>query len=786
MLKPFLPVAGLALLLAAPALAQTTNSGTDKFAQLETLLPTPNSYRTASGAPGTDYWQQRADYNIRVKLDDEKQAITGSEDITYTNLSPDVLTYLWVQLDQNILDKNSITTATQVGQIQDRMPFQAMEYLQRSEFEGGFKIAEVKMKGGKALPYVINHTMMRVDLPTPLRPKQAVTFSIAWSYNISDQLKINQRSGYEYFPEDKNYLYEIAQFYPRMAVYSDNQGWQHKQFLGNGEFALPFGDYRVSITAPADHVVGATGVLQNPNDVLTSAQRQRLEKAKGAKTPVLIVSQQEAEKAETGRAKGTKTWTYAAKDVRDFAWASSRKFIWDAMGITQKGKPVMCMSYYPKEGNPLWGKYSTEVVAHTIKTYSKYTIDYEYPVAISVHGPVGGMEYPMLCFNGGRPEKDGTYSAERKYGMISVIIHEVGHNFFPMIINSDERQWSWMDEGLNTFTQYLTEQEWERNYPSRRGEPKNIVDYMRTGKNLQTPIMTNSESVLQFGPNAYAKPATGLNILRETILGRELFDYAFKEYARRWAYKHPTPADFFRTMEDASGTDLDWFWRGWFYTTEASDLAITGVKWYSVDSKNPEIENARKRELINQAPQTLSQQRNLQDIKRTLVDEKPELKDFYNNYDPLATTDADKQRYQQMVKGLTPEQQQRLNAGLNFYEVSLKNVGGLTMPVIVQMTYQDGKQEKMTIPAEIWRKNNAEVTKVFITEKPVVSFVLDPNLETADIDLSNNAWPQKATPSRFELFEQQQRTQPNPMQQQTSMQKLEQKPAGSSTGGGTN
>jgi hypothetical protein len=787
MLKPYLLAAGLAALLALPAAAQTTNSGTDKFAQLETLLPTPNSYRTASGAPGTDYWQQRADYNIRVKLDDEKQAITGSEDITYTNLSPDVLTYLWVQLDQNILDKNSITTATQVGQIQDRMPFQTLDYLQRSEFDGGFKISEVKMKGGKALPYVINHTMMRVDLPTPLRPKQAVTFSISWSYNINDQTKINQRSGYEYFVEDKNYLYEIAQFYPRMAVYSDNQGWQHKQFLGNGEFALPFGDYRVSITAPADHVVGATGVLQNPNDVLTSAQRQRLEKAKTAKTPVLIVSQQEAEKAETGRAKGTKTWTYAAKDVRDFAWASSRKFIWDAMGIMQKGKPVMCMSYYPKEGNPLWGKYSTEVVAHTIKVYSKYTIDYEYPVAISVHGPVGGMEYPMLCFNGGRPEKDGTYSADRKYGMISVIIHEVGHNFFPMIINSDERQWSWMDEGLNTFTQYLTEQEWERNYPSRRGEPKNIVDYMRTGKNLQTPIMTNSESVLQFGPNAYAKPATGLNILRETILGRELFDYAFKEYARRWAYKHPTPADFFRTMEDASGTDLDWFWRGWFYTTDASDLAITGVKWYSVDSKNPEIENARKREMINKAPQTLSQQRNLQDIKRTLVDEKPELKDFYNTYDPLATTDADKQRYQQMAKGLSPEQQQRLNAGLNFYEVSLKNLGGLTMPVIVQMTYQDGKQEKVTIPAEIWRKNNAEVTKVFVTEKPVVSFVLDPNLETADIDLSNNAWPQQAAPSRFELFEYQQRQQPNPMQQQqTSMQKMEQKPAGSSTGGGTN
>ncbi|WP_139924566.1 M1 family metallopeptidase [Hymenobacter sp. DG01] len=787
MLKPTLLAAGLAALLALPAAAQNTNSGTDKFAQLETLLPTPNTYRTASGAPGNEYWQQRADYNIRVKLDDAKQSISGDEDITYTNLSPDVLTYLWVQLDQNILDKNSITTATEVGQIQPRMSFQALDYLQRSEFDGGFKIAEVKMKGGKALPYVINHTMMRIDLPTPLRPKQSVTFSIKWAYNINDQTKINQRSGYEYFPEDKNYLYEIAQFYPRMAVYSDNQGWQHKQFLGNGEFALPFGDYRVSITAPADHVVGATGTLQNASEVLTSAQRQRLEQAKNSQKPVLIVSPLEAEQAEQKRAKGTKTWTFAAKNVRDFAWASSRKFIWDAMGIKQNGTPVMCMSYYPKEGNPLWGKYSTEVVAHTIKTYSKFTIPYQYPVAISVHGPVGGMEYPMICFNGGRPEKDGTYSADRKYGMISVIIHEVGHNFFPMIVNSDERQWTWMDEGLNTFVQYLTEQEWERNYPSKRGEPANIVAYMQTDKSLQTPIMTNSESVLQFGNNAYGKPATGLNILRETIMGRELFDYAFKEYATRWAYKHPTPADFFRTMEDASGVDLDWFWRGWFYTTEHTDLAINGVKWYTVDSKNPEIENARKREMINKAPQSISQQRNLQDIKKTLVDDKPELKDFYNSYDPLSTTEADKQRYQQLVKGLSPEQQQRLSQGLNFYEVSLTNKGGLTMPVIVQMTYEDGKQEIMNIPAEIWRKNNAEVTKVFITEKPVVSFVLDPFLQTADTDLSNNAYPQRAQPSRFELFEQQQRAQPNPMQQQSALQQKEQKPVnGATSTGGTN
>ena len=772
--------AGLVLAVAGQqaATAQTTNSGTDKFAQLETMLPTPNSYRTASGAPGRDYWQQRADYDIKVTLDDAKQAITGRETITYTNLSPDVLPYLWVQLDQNILDKNSVTTATQVDQLQDKMSFQGLEGM-LSNFDGGFKIESVTGNDGKTLKTVVNHTMMRVDLPSPLQPRQSVSFNVKWHYNISDQLKINERSGYEYFPEDKNYLYEIAQFYPRMAVYSDNQGWQHKQFLGNGEFTLPFGDYKVSITAPADHIVGATGTLQNASQVLTAAQQKRFEQAKTAKKPLLIVSQDEAVKNESSHATGTKTWNFAAKNVRDFAWASSRKFIWDAMGISQNGKPVMCMSYYPKEGNPLWGQYSTQVVAHTIKTYSKFTIPYAYPVAISVHGPVGGMEYPMLCFNGGRPEKDGTYSAERKYGMISVIIHEVGHNFFPMIINSDERQWTWMDEGLNTFCQYLTEQEWERNYPSRRGEPRNIVSYMLTDKSLQTPIMTNSESVLQFGPNAYGKPATALNILRETVMGRELFDFAFKTYATRWAYKSPQPADFFRTMEDASAVDLDWFWRGWFYTTEHTDMALESVKSYNASTNNPQVENARQQQLQAAAAPSISAQRNSTDIAKTLVDEKPELKDFYNNYNPLEVTAADQQRYTAYLGTLSDEQRQRLGDAQNFYELSLRNVGGLVMPVIVQLTYADNSTEIQTIPAEIWRKNNEKVTKVIVTKKPVISFVLDPFQQTADTDLSNNAFPRQPSASRFELFQQQQQAQPNPMQQNSSsMQKLEQKPGG--------
>ncbi len=756
--------------LAAPfaALAQD-NTDQSKFRQLGQELPTPNTYRTASGAPGHQYWQQRADYTIKVELNDENQSITGAETITYTNNSPDVLSYLWVQLDQNIYEPKSIANLTSTATLRDRMSTAtAMEYLAREQFDGGFKIKSVKDRGGKGLRFTINNTMMRVDLPTPLKPKQSFTFSIDWYNNINNQLTLGGRSGYEYFPADGNYLYEMAQWFPRMAVYDDVNGWQHKQFIGSGEFALPFGDYKVSITVPADHVVAATGELQNANQVLTSAQQKRWADAAKATKPTLIVTQEEATQAEKAKATAKKTWTYAAKNVRDFAWASSRKFIWDAMNVHVGGKNILAMSYYPKEGNPLWGQYSTEAVAHTLRVYSKHTIDYPYPVAISVHGPVGGMEYPMISFNGYRPEADGTYADRTKYGLISVIIHEVGHNFFPMIINSDERQWTWMDEGLNTFMQYLAEQEWERDYPSRRGEPKNIVDYMKSAKDTQVPIMTNSESVLQFGNNAYGKPATALNVLRETVMGRELFDYAFKEYANRWAFKHPMPADFFRTMEDASGVDLDWFWRGWFYTTDHTDISVEGVKWYSIDSQDPAFANNQKREQLNKAPQTLSQQRNLQDIPKTLVDEKPELKDFYNSYDPLATTATDIERHKRFLAALSPEERKVLDSGLNFYEVGFKNIGGLVMPLVVRMEFEDGTEEIVHVPAEIWRYNNEEITKVFVTEKPVVSFTLDPFLQTADTDLSNNAYPRHMAPSRFEIFKQNSQPQQNPMQRQRS------------------
>ncbi|MGH8854978.1 MAG: M1 family metallopeptidase, partial [Telluria sp.] len=598
----------------------------------------------------------------------------------------------------------------------------------------------------------INKTMMRIDLPQPLKPGARVSFSLAWNFNIPEMKVLGRRTGYER-SDDGNDIYEVAQWFPRMAAYYDVKGWQNKQYMGDGEFTLEFGDYDVQLTVPADHIVASTGELQNLDAVLSAAQRERLRQARTAKKPVIIVTQAEAEAAEKARSKATRTWHFRANNVRDFAFASSRKFIWDAQGVKSGDKTVLAMSYYPKEGNPLWEKYSTAAVIHTIEQYNKYSFDYPYPTAISVNGPVGGMEYPMISFNGPRPVKDKktgeiTYSKGTKYGLISVIIHEVGHNYFPMIVNSDERQWTWMDEGLNSFLQFLAEQAWEEDYPARRGEARNIADYMRSTN--QVPIMTNAESTLQRGNNAYAKPATALNILRETVLGRELFDFAFKEYSERWKFKRPTPADFFRTMEDASGTDLDWFWRGWFYTTDAVDVSVDGVTEYTVSSQDPEVEKAWARARKQEEPVAIIDQRNKGMPRR--VDAYPELKDFYNAHDEFTVTNKDRNKFNETVAGLEDWEKALLKEGKHLTLVDFSNKGGLVTPLIVELQLKSGKKQIERIPAEIWRYSPTKVTKLFVTDEPIVGLVQDPYWETADIDQANNAWPRKPVPSRLELF----------------------------------
>ncbi|MEC8635182.1 MAG: M1 family metallopeptidase [Bacteroidota bacterium] len=729
-----------------------TQVNESKFKQLGQALPTPNVYRTASGAPGHEYWQQQVDYNIEVTLDDENQRIDGEERILYKNNSPDELRYLWLQLDQNVRALDSDSYKIRESRINERSSFGSIQGLEPS-FDGGFKIQYVGDETGRPLKYTINKTMMRIDLPAPLKPGGTFVFDVAWWFNINDRMQDGGRSGYEYFEEEDNYLYTIAQFYPRLVVYMDNEGWQNKQFLGSGEFTLNFGDYHVEITVPADHVVASTGVLKNEKSVLTPTQRKRLQQArKTYDQPVMIVNEDEARTAEQGKKSGTKTWIFDAENVRDFGWASSRKFIWDAMAVKVGNKSPLAMSFYPKEGNPLWEQYSTKAVAQTLKTYSKFTIDYPYPVAISVHTKWIGMEYPMICFNGGRPEPDGTYTERTKIGMISVIIHEVGHNFFPMIINSDERQWTWMDEGLNTFVQYLTEKEFDRDYPTRRGAARDIRNYMGGDKSRISPIMTNSESIYQFGNNAYGKPATALNILRETIMGRELFDYAFKEYSRRWAFKHPSPADFFRTMEDASGVDLDWFWRGWFYSTDHVDIALDEVKWYQIDTQDPEVEAAFDRGAAAREPADIALIRDEEFIPTSYIEADPTLNDFYTTTDPFMVLELDKVEYEERLAYLSDEEKALLASGKNYYEITFRNEGGLVMPLILQFEYEDGTQEIRRIPAEIWKMSEPTVTKVFMTEQPAAQITLDPMLETADVDMDDNYWPPRPQPTRFELF----------------------------------
>ena len=730
------------------------NPWNDKFRQMgPDEMATPNTYRTASGAPGTDYWQQQVDYKMKIRLDDDIQKIHGEETITYHNNSPDVLYYLWIQLDQNIYAKDNNSAKIEQMKISDQMQTNDLIDLY-PWFDGGFKLDKVADAAGKDLPYIVNQTMMRIDLPKPIQPGQSYSFQINWNYNINDRMRLGGRSGYEYFDTDKNYLYTIAQYYPRLVAYMDYSGWQHKQFLGSGEFTLDFGNYEVALTVPSDHIVAASGVLQNPKDVLTADQLSRYNKAKTSTEPVIICTQDEAIAREKGHEKAMKTWVFKAENVRDFAFATSRKFIWDAQSVDINGKKPMAMSFYPKEGNPLWEQYSTRVVAHTLKSYSAHTIDYPYPVAISVHAKWIGMEYPMICFNGGRPEADGTYSEGTKTGMLSVIIHEVGHNFFPMIINSDERQWTWMDEGLNTFCEYLAEKEWDREFPIRRGPARNIVDYMKGDKTKMSPIMTNSESIYQFGNNAYGKPATGLNILRETIMGRELFDYAFKEYCRRWAFRHPTPEDFFRSMEDASAVDLDWFWRGWFYTTEHCDMNLKSVREFTINGHDPKVEKALLKSKADAQPADISLTRDKQEGIIPIVDQNPVTRDKYNDDNPYAVTAEDEKKYEEYKKNLTPEELKLLNETNYFYELTVENVGGLLMPLIFEFTFEDGTKQIERIPAEIWKMSEASASKVFRFGKKVTNIALDPLLETADVELNNNFWPTRNVPSQFELFKQ--------------------------------
>jgi hypothetical protein len=764
------------------AINQTKGDFEDKFRQLDESLPTPNVYRNAAGEPGHEYWQQQVDYKIKAKLDEDKRRIEASQDITYHNNSPDTLKYLWVQLDQNKFRNDSMSAMTTTfGGIGNRGPATSsassskpaqlsLGALRRQQFTDdnilGYDIQSVKDKKDKNLKHTIVGTNMRIDLPAPLKPGEKVKFSIDFAFNIVEEDAVSARSGYERFPDDErkggNDIFLLAQWFPRLHAYTDYEAWTNKEFIGRGEFTLEFGNYDVELTVPADHIVSSTGALQNPKNVLTSTQRKRLKEAEIADRIVFIVTEEEALENEKSVTDKSKTWKFRAENVRDFAWASSRKFMWDARGHQQGGSDqpiVMAMSFYPKEGGDLWKKYSTEAVIQTLEVYSRFSFDYPYPVAQSVNGPVGGMEYPMITFNGPRTElqDDGsrTYSQAEKRFLIGVVIHEVGHIYFPMIVNSDERQWTWMDEGLNSFLDGVAGREWDPTVPWGV-EPRDITSYMKSTN--QVPIMTQSDSVLRLGPNAYTKPAAALNILRETILGRELFDFAFKEYAQRWKYKRPTPSDFFRTMEEASGVDLDWFWRGWFYSTDHVDISLDKISKLRLDTKNPDIDFNRLRQEELDKPMSLTDERNKATGQKLWVERFSDITDFYDENDRFSVTNKERNKYNKFVKDLKPWEkavfERAVKEDKNYYVLEFSNKGGLVMPIILELTFADGSTENQYIPAEIWRRTPKAVNKMIITDtdKELVSVTVDPRWETADVDVSNNHYPRQIIPSRIEAY----------------------------------
>ena len=766
--------------LHADAIKQTKGNFEDKFRQLDEVLPTPNVYRNAAGEPGHQYWQQQVDYTIAARLIEDQRRLEATQDITYYNNSPDTLKYLWVQLDQNKFKDDSMSALTTtfggIGNrgpgtksISDDEPAQiSLSALRRQQFvddtELGYTISRVVDGLGNALSYTTVGTLMRVDLLTPLKSGERTRFTMDFAFNIVEEDAVSARAGYEHFPDDAreggNDIFLLAQWFPRLAAYTDYEAWTNKEFIGRGEFTLEFGNYDVSLTVPADHIVSATGVLQNPKDVLTEEQQRRLEQAKTAERTVFVVTEEEALENEKAGTSDSKTWRFTAKNVRDFAWASSRKFMWDARGYQQGGDVmpvVMAMSFFPKEGGDLWKKYSTESIIHTMDVYTRFSFDYPYPVAQSVNGPVGGMEYPMITFNGPRTElqDDGsrTYSQAEKRFLIGVVIHEVGHIYFPMIVNSDERQWTWMDEGLNSFLDGVAGREWDPTIPWGV-EPRDITGYMKSS--VQVPIMTQSDSVLRLGPNAYTKPAAALNILRETILGRELFDFAFKEYAQRWMYKRPTPSDFFRTMEEASGVDLDWFWRGWFYTTDHVDISVDRVYQLRLDTQDPDIDFARERQEELDKPKSLTDERNKSEGKELWVDRFSDINDFYDENDRFTVTNKERNSYKKFLKDLKPWERKALERAVaedkNYYVMDFSNHGGLVMPIILEMTFTDGSTDMMRIPAEIWRRTPKAVSKLIITDKELASVTVDPRWETADVDTQNNHYPRQIIKSRIESY----------------------------------
>ena len=524
--------------------------------------------RAATGEPGVGYWQNRADYKIVVSLNDVTNEIKGSVTISYKNNSPHALPFVWLQLDQNLFKKDSRGSA--------RLPVDGKSRYgdAKSEFEGGYKISSVKLVNDNTkADYIISDTRMQLRLPKPMKAGDAIKIQIDYSFILpeygADRCGIQKARNGD--------IYAVAQWYPRMCVYDDVEGWNTAPYLGPSEFYLEYGDFDFTITAPSTHIVVAGGELQNPEQVMTATQISRMNEAKISDKTVIIRSAQEVTQATSRPVGKTLSWQFKLKNARDVSWASSKSFIWDAAKINlPDGKTGLAMSVYPEEsdGQAKWGR-STEYVKASIENYSKRWFAYPYPVAVNVATNIGGMEYPGIVFcayNAGRAD------------LFGVTDHEFGHTWFPMIVGSNERKYGWMDEGFNTFINTLAAEDFNKGEYNNPLPPEILFPYIFNPSSESVMNTPDAMKELNIGAALYIKPGYALGLLRNHILGADRFDYAFREYIRRWAYKHPTPWDFFRTMENASGENLGWFWKGWFIENYKLDQAITDVSFRAAEN----------------------------------------------------------------------------------------------------------------------------------------------------------------------------------------------------------
>lgn len=710
----------LAIAVSAVAHAEAT-----PFSPLGSLVDPPSATRGADGRPTSTYWQQHIAYDIDATLDVERRVINAQAELRYTNNAPQALDAIWFEISPEATTKDAIAHRSATINVDSASVRDLRGLREQEERGGGLVVSSVADSEDRPLAFEARGTQLRVALPRPLASGQTVRIKLAWRVALVDLDRKGGRTGYMLLSSGDP-IFHIAQWYPQPVAFTDYGGWRNVPFVDHGEFAPELGDYNVSLTLPAGQLVAATGVLTNEADVLTGVERTRLARLRQGKVTEIVTA---AEAATKRRSSETRTWRFAARNVRDFALAASLRYRWDA---TLAGtSAVRAMTFYPSEASALWRPLALPAIGHALDVYGRMTFDYPYPVVQAAFGPNDGMEHTMLAFSRYPPDgPNGTYSRERKRDFLWVLTHEVGHNWFPLIVNSDERAWTWMDEGLTSYLETLATLEWSGDYTTRPNLPAMLgAEREATGRQ---PPMTPANAVVDLFPTQYHRPAAALQVLRELVLGRETFDRAFRAYARAWMFKRPTPGDFFRTINQESGADLDWFWRAWFFSTDHVDLSLERVAALRLVAVPADAIPAPADAT---PPANLTVLRNAAEGRRLMVEQVPRLADAYDRIPERTLAGATPSAHAVVDVQRTLD---ALGQGGVFYELDIRNRGGVVSPVPIRIDYRDGTSERYVVPVELWFGDTKRAQHILWRAKSIRSVTLDPDAATGDVDRGNN------------------------------------------------